>query len=393
MSQKGELTVGIEWEFLIPQGTSPEDPHDSDERFFLRHDWNNDRTMFHRLPGLLHDVIHQHLEDVVPVVHRVPRNYDAVSNHWDISREPGRPYCQYFWEVTSDCSLVAVDGEDVPGEYRYIPASGVEIKSRVLTLGDLSEIETVYTRVRDVFRVHVNSSCSLHVHIGTPNWSLTRYKKLVTLVMVGEAFLFELCEIHRETSTYCRSIVAASRFNENLSLQRSPKAEVIAVTDLLPEGVPEHVVQTLKEAWATNSWQTLRDGLLTWGGERAGFALRGGETTYDAFYEPRGENYADTDRTVEFRYSHSSGDPVRDQAWIRVCAGLVQAASFDDQAFRAVLQSFVASEELENFLRPLGLANDIAFWEQKSDEYLSKALNRQPPDGFLPRIPREEMLD
>lgn len=160
-------------------------------------------------------------------------------------------------------------------------------------------------------------------------------------------------------------------------VDRGPMKEFV-----LDVGVVGPLVDTLRAVWMARNVDELRRGLGTGLRERCGLAICGGERTWDAFCTATVEE----DWTLEFRYSHSSGDPVRDAAWIRVCAALARAACFDDKFVGAALRGFVAGGELRNFLVPIGLGSDVAFWEHKTAEYRDRAANPQPPQAFLPRL-------
>lgn len=113
--------------------------------------------------------------------------------------------------------------------------------------------------------------------------------------------------------------------------------------------------------------------------ERGGFAIRGEQEAKDCW-----DDETTPDPTVEFRYSHASGDPARDQSWIRICMALVQAADSDDKRFKVTLEFIQRGGHFANFLAPLGLGDLCAFWSRIDREFGREAgVPGKPPKQFL----------
>lgn len=396
MSRPGgrELTVGVEWEFMVPAANSYKDPHKTDGRFYI----SPEQKRAHSSNHFLRKHIATTLKDVVPIIDAdkvgtsTARN---VARKWKLNIDPSKPYFDYFWTLDIDYSLVPCPGEDVEGDYDYFShASCMEIQSRVLRESEIDEITAVWKQLRRTYRIHVNSSCSVHVHVGTDHFTLDNHKRLAILVMAGEAFLFRACERHRRNSMWCPPISQASAFAigpyQASPRERGPLPRALAA--LLPDWMPAYMARAAAGVWAAADLPALRAGLKQptsdgWDAEwveRCAFAIRGEQDTQNC---EAGERPAAP--TVEFRYSHASGDPVRDCAWVRLCAALVRkAAEATDADYRHALTLFVApSGSWHNFLLPLGLDGEFDLWVQEEVKYINKATpSAKPPTEFMPPI-------
>lgn len=372
-----QLTFGMEWEFMIPQGTSETESHPEDARFYVKH---VERARFRR-EWAVFNFIESILQDAVPICVE-DENLVRMAGEKKLTLARGRPKCAYFWALDIDYSLRPCAEDDVRGDYEFLPQHCLELRSRILTAEGFDEVALVYKLLRRHLRINLNRTCSFHCHVGTGHLDLTGYKKLVTLVLICEPFLYRCCAPYRRESQYCRSIALWSRFARQKIpvLTRDDKRLV----ELVSPDIPSRLLGILIYVWRSSSLADLREGLMVpiegksspW---RGGFAIRGEQEAKDCWDEE-----TTPDSTVEFRYSHASGDPARDTAWIKICMALVRAADFDNNQFKITLDFIQRGKHFASFLSPLGLGDDCAFWSQVERD-LGRELEvpESPPKGFL----------
>lgn len=379
-------TFGIEWEFFIPQGISEIDSHREDTRFHVSYS-NRSKFTNPAEPATLPRAVSSFLEDLVPI----SADIDAYSLRQVIRKRclethEGRPRCSYFWAIERDLSLRSCPDEDVPG-YDYLAQTSLEIHSRILTEAEFPEVRAVYRRLRNTLRINLNRTCSLHVHVGTGHLDLVGYKKLVTLLMVSERFLYRCCATHRRGSGHCRPVATESRFALEPQTHLSTSNPDPLLRELIPGGLPEALARVLGRVWGAGSVAELRHGLMIpaerclisalYGNEarRGGAAIRGEQTAGNVYGRE-----VPADPTVEFRYSHASGDAERDERWVRICISLVHMAHVvDDNGFRRVLRSLVQTKALEAFFAVINLREDHGFWEKRAEQYTHQSKNPTGP--------------
>lgn len=371
---------------MIPRATG-EDSHPEDDRYYMDYvitcpKRDNISALHHIYPAFT-----ESLDEVVPFL-LAPAEGDrqaaeAKAKEWDLTLEPGRPMpSSYFWSIGPGDSLGSRPGEDVVGNYTYDDFT-MELRSRVLAEDELYELHRVYRRLRAEFRINVNSTCAAHVHVGIGHLGLPGLQRLTTLVMFAESFLWRCCERHRARSGHCPSINTASEAAVSAMTRAAPPPGHPLLDALLPDNTPPNLRRIVAWVWGLHGVDDLAAQLLQHGGGRGrcAFSVRAGETSAGF----TGARVA-ADRTAEFRYSHASGDPVRDEKFARICAALVRAASLEPAPFKATLESFMAGRSFVDFLRPLDLAADLNFWLRAEGEYIRKAANPGPLLHFLPEL-------
>lgn len=378
MSEKRPITFGVEFEFIVPQAAGV-DSHPHDERWY--HTKNYDRNYLDAMCPIVVDF----LRDTVPIVEDdCYKTSLYAANERGITLQPGRavPY-SYFWVTSFDGSVKARPEEDVVGNYNY-GYYPVEVSSRVLQESEFGEVASVYRQLRASMRINLNSSCGFHVHVGTSHLDLDGYKRLATLIMVCEPFLWRCCETFRRDSWWALSISSYSK----TARVRSRRPSNPMMDSFLPSGVlADGLRDSLRGIWSATSVLGLREQLLVqWGGEDGDYYVRGAFNVReideeDVFGEPC------RTRTAEFRYSHASGDAERDQCFVRICIALVRAAELDAPAYQAMIASFAKGGDFGNFLNPLGLQDLYAYCTAAESEYIRKgAEHPKPATEFLPKI-------
>lgn len=378
MSDKRPITFGVEFEFIVPQAAGV-DSHPHDERWY--HTAEPQRNTLDVMGPLIVD----RLKEFVPIVEDENYKYSIyAAQERGMTLEPGRaiPY-SYFWKTSFDGSVQPRPDEDVVGNYGY-NQHPVELSSRVLREDEFDEVALVYRQLRASVRVNLNSSCSFHVHVGTAHLDLLGYKRLVTLVMVCEPFLWRCCETRRRDGWWCLSVAKYSR----AARVRSRRPSNPAMHSLVPSSVLSQDLQDgLREIWSATSFTELGEQLLTqWGGEYGDYYVRGAFNVRQIDEEDVFGDLCPTS-TAEFRYSHASGDAERDHCFVRICIALVRAAELDAPAYKAMLASFAKGGDFSNFLGPLNLHELYAYCTAAESEYIRRGAEPQKPaTEFLPKI-------
>lgn len=379
MSSERRLTFGVEFEFIVPQATHASHPHDY--RWYDRGEYDLDEE------GAVCRVLVDCLKNVVPIVKDDEREtLIHTANEREIILQPGDvvPF-SHFWKTSVDGSLGPRPGEDVEGGYCYSQRL-MEISSRILQEDEFNEVALVYRRLRASIRINLNSSCSFHVHVGTAHLDLIGYQKLTTLIMVCEQFLWRFCEVHRRDNPWCLEI---SSHSKTACLRIGQSSLSSFARSLLPSNIPRDLVDSLRGIWAATSVDELRRQIrVQYKGSlgedfffRGAFAIRGERLGSDIQGKPCASP------TVEFRYSHASGDPERDNSFVRVCIALVRAAEFDLGTYKATVASFARGGDFSNFLTPLGLQDLYQYCTAAEGEYIRRGANSPgPPTEFLAEI-------
>lgn len=371
------ITFGIEFEFIIPQATGI-DSHPHDNRLY--HASIYDPDFLDMLPMVV-----DCLKGVVPIVEDGDyKNSLYAAQERGITLQPGHalPY-SYFWMTSLDGSLGPSPEEDVVGNYSYRQHT-LEVSSRILREDEFDEVALVYRQLRASMRINLNSSCSLHVHVGTEHLDLVGYQRLATLVMVCEPFLWRCCESFRRDNLWCLSI---SKYSKAARVYRRGRHNAMMHSFLPSNGLPQSLFDALLAIWSATTFNELRDQLLVqWGGEDGDYYIRGSFTVRQ-IYEEDINGEAVPSSTAEFRYSHASGDAERDHCFVRICIALVRAAELDAPAYKAMLASFAKGGDFSNFLDPLGLQDLHAYCTAAESEYIRRGSEPpKPATEFLPRF-------
>ncbi|KAG8164142.1 hypothetical protein KVR01_006060 [Diaporthe batatas] len=376
------MKFGVEFEFIIPQAQGV-DSHPEDDRFYYTKESDP------RLGGdVIGSVIVGFLEDTIPIVkleYNNYRTYQRLAKDLGINLSAGHalPY-SHFWACSYEGSLQSRPEEDVRGNYNYWrhPA---EISSRFLGEHEFDEVAQVYRKLRASMRINLNSSCSFHVHVGTTHLDLVGYQKLATLVFICEEFLWRCCESFRRDGPWCLSV---SKYSQTACVPTSRRPSP-NMSSLVPPGLlSADVRRSLLGIWASPSLRDLQEQLLVPFGrdDMEDFHHRGAFCIRDHDYRDINADLCPT-ATVEFRYSHASGDAERDHCFVRICIALVRAAELDGPEYTAMIASFAKGGDFSNFLGPLNLQDLHAYCNAAEREYARKAAQpMEPATEFLPRI-------
>lgn len=311
-----------------------------------------------------------------------------------------------MWQATTDSSLHPVRGEDPPG-YDFTH-NQMELISRALAEDHLDEIELVYRRMRESMRIHVNSTCGLHVHVSIGHLSLLEIKKLITALLVFEPFLFHLVAPQRKQNQFCLPLTTSSTAylsNEvAYDFQGDEETEPRGRNDdneemnasLPSTGLSEASLTMFRHIWNSTTLNHVRNELRSSdssdNNRQKSCALLRGEGSGVDF----NGNSRPADMTLEFRHREATADPVLDRWWVELCVALVRCAQLSNGDFielvrtatnaHVQLDSQPSPEAFVNLLGSLGLAAHVDFWQGVHKQYQDKLAN-PPSPVMLPPLP------
>lgn len=287
------LTFGLEIEFIVAAGIAGcPDPHPRDPRLA-------DGEKLFDVDLINYDILEKLKAVDIPAIVDEPSERHTTEAY------------QKCWLLKSD---VTVGGEDSGGntwDKRYLK-NGMEMSSPPYYYGEPARkaIRTVLQTVRKSYRVCVDQSAGLHVHVGN-SYSGFQFPILRNLIAIAYTYEPQLLLVLPEgrTSNYWCLPLSNSRFGwTNADMPRTEALERILKYTNIP---------TLISDFGTIDYN------------RLAFNFKGLRTPY-----------VDEKRTVEFRHHHGSLDPEAILHWIHICVKFVEKAchSKDDELFARLRQ-------------------------------------------------------
>lgn len=315
-----------------------------------------------------------------------------------------------MWQITMDGSIQAVRGEDPPG-YDQIARNQIEFVSRILYEDNFDEVELFYRALREKVRIHVNSSCGYHVHVGITHLSLLQVKKLITVLMSFETLLFHIVAPHRRKTTYCSPLTTLSKAASNnhevayehfsdedpTPLGRNDENEQMN-TWLPSTGLSAETLMMFRHIWNATTMQHIRDELEPIDREDP-YSLRMvacAKVRGDGFVRNVDDCIASTDATLEFRHREATADPVIDRRWVELCVAIVRCAQLPQDEFIEVIRTAAnanvqfdempSPEAFAALLGAVGLGTSVDFWRDLCQRYQDR-LADPPAPTVLPPLP------
>ncbi|ESZ91770.1 hypothetical protein SBOR_7840 [Sclerotinia borealis F-4128] len=219
---------------------------------------------------------------------------------------------QTCWTLKDDLTIGEGEGVDSKKlDKRYV-INGMEMASPPYYYSEAArkEIQKVLKTVRNNYRVCVDQSTGLHVHVGN-SYNGLQFPKLRNLMAIAYTYELQMLLIlpqERASGNWCPPL-SKSKFGwKNPDLTRLETFEnILDYTDnhSLLEDFGEHLVA------------------------RLAFNIEGLRTPYESGR-----------RTIEFRHHHGTLDPDAILNWIHVCIKFVEKACFanDDELFKQLRQ-------------------------------------------------------
>ncbi|CAG8961363.1 hypothetical protein HYFRA_00013824 [Hymenoscyphus fraxineus] len=336
------LTFGVELEFMIA-GLDKEfkDPTPKDPR-------NVRGKLGSSNPGSGTDENQEIYEEIAKIL--LDNGVDAeardfFNNMWTLTS-------QKSWAVDTDTSIVApnIRGEDDPNSNYHFHR--VEICSPILLFTEMSlaAVAEVCGILSSNFRIHLNASCGLHVHIGNgmDGFAVETLRNLMATVFTFEPTIDKIHPANRRNYPRICPMAPGLRFCSRLRQMQPP--EVDSLSEYCDRGLDalfgaqsirdlfELVCYQDRNAAITNRMAYNIINLLENEPGKPRIVIGGGEGLIGV---------KNSKKTIEFRQHAGSISPEQVTNWISFCAFLVQfSQSVDETLLRPFLQSHAKSTDL-----------------------------------------------
>ncbi|KAM3071269.1 hypothetical protein ACMFMF_007742 [Clarireedia jacksonii] len=198
-------TFGVEFEFVIAAICDPRQPKiDPDDQRQVYFD-TIDEDFLDKSPGAqtAHRTIANHFT--------IQRHIRAVLRQGGFATGDGDNGDIDVWEVVGDASIRTQLG----GEYQYF---GIEVRTPAFYYESdaLLAIRGVCSLLKSQFRVSVNKSCGLHVHVGNcagDGFTLPHLRRIVAFLHAFEPQLDTVHPSHRLRNIYCDSFRGGTKYS------------------------------------------------------------------------------------------------------------------------------------------------------------------------------------
>lgn len=339
------LTFGVEIEFAVAT-LDPYDrnlqPEDTRVAYFL--DVNEYREIW------THENIYSHIANTLTNA-GIPAVADQLS---DSTWSPGD---NNLWVVKKDHSVLA-----------KTTAWGIEVASPILIFNSesLRLVEKVYEVLASKYRLEVNDSTGLHVHVGNGDlgFEFPCMQRLAGILWTFDAQISTIhSEYRRERSQYCanfrtRSVLRSTLDNELIGLEPKVREKSLAKS-LALRGI-HNIFQTTTSTLKLRELMTPCSTAFALGSCGSYFIGNVNNTMESGAvrYKP----------TVEFRQHVSTLDSKKIHHWIGLCVRLVSVACNIDHSrltsfLKAHMQKSVKEFPLGSMLREFGLDEDAEYYE------------------------------
>ncbi|PQE11231.1 amidoligase enzyme protein [Rutstroemia sp. NJR-2017a BVV2] len=200
------------------------------------------------------------------------------------------------WEVADDPSIVTPYGE----EYQYF---GIEVRTPAFsyTRSALLQVRGVCNLLKTQFRVSVNQSCGLHVHVGNLHgngFTLPHLRRIAAFLHAFEPQLDTVHPPHRLNNPHCASFRHGTKYACSFRNEQKPLPTATEATDY----------------WLNRSPQTCK---------RAAFAACTSGSSELAYCLIRAATYGPRFGTVEFRQHEATLDSEPVVTWVKTVVGIM----------------------------------------------------------------------
>ena len=230
------------------------------------------------------------------------------------------------WIVTSDVSL-RLPNTDLKYEWYNIE---VNSPAYYFNPAAVDEVKKVCNFLKANFRIHINNSMGVHIHVGDGKNGLEAYhlRSLMATLFVFEPQLDTLHPKHRiGRNFYCKPLNTESRLGKKSVLSK----------DQIPN--PKTKRQILEELLQMDDRQDILYSMM------AGDDKNGSKLAYNVSNLLGRESK----RTIEFRQHESTLDANRIAAWIELCVALVEVPLRESrESLEALLRDHV-DDTVEEF--------------------------------------------
>ncbi|QSZ31373.1 hypothetical protein DSL72_000938 [Monilinia vaccinii-corymbosi] len=250
----------------------------------------------------------------------------------------------------------------------------IEIKSPVFYFseGAICDITRVWELIASTYKVVVNESMGLHVHVGNgvDAFDGETLRNLWAIFWTTEKWIATIHPLHRTFSTFCRGFHDCSNLEEKVGGQslKNPAGEVLErkVLEWILGRTPPSVEEFLDT-----------------------ISIHSG--AYNFVHLQKSHNVGSIKRTIEFRQHEATLDVERVKQWVRVCIGLVRASTSADPTkldpyLRQLVQKQREKVRVGDILSELGLKASGSYY--KAQVPRERGPVRTAVDKSLNRIAR-----
>jgi hypothetical protein len=251
------------------------------------------------------------------------------------------------WVVTDDASI------NEPDEDRYSWYK-IEINSPAFYYNQAAvrQVRDVCKLLTSTFRVHVNESMGVHVHVGDGKrgFETVVLRTLMAILFVFEQQFSTLHPKHRgDKNPYCKSLNSSSKLGRQ------------AVFDKLTNPIPRTRADLLEELLAMEKKEDIVEAM---------YQTRYDYQTHKLAYNLSNMKGPSPKHTIEFRQHESTLDPESIANWIRLCVGLVEVPFRDSRESIESLLRVHVSETVQEFdvvkvLLELNLTAQAEFYDTR----------------------------
>ena len=251
------------------------------------------------------------------------------------------------WIVDQDSTLSEPAGKHKYNWYQ------IEINSPAFYFNQaaVDEVKTVCALLAKTFRIHINKSTGLHVHVGNgmKGLSTDKLRSLMAMLYVFEPQLNKLHPAHRgDRNIFCTSLNTHSVLGQLSVFQEitnpKPKTRSELLEKLLKISRRDKIIETMYQAPFDFS-------------------------TYKLAYNL--SNMMDGSKeTIEFRQHESTLDPERVAMWVRTCVGLVEVMFRETRESIEAFLKLHVNDSVEDFdvikfLLALNLIAEAEFYDAR----------------------------
>ncbi|KAI0441432.1 hypothetical protein F4803DRAFT_552100 [Xylaria telfairii] len=338
--REGNLTCGVEIEFLVPSISSDaEDPDlDIKDQHVFRSS-SNEELIPRDVRNQLLETLQQQLEDIP---FRATEDDDFYSPHDNV-------VIYDTWRLGRETTVSKNSGSGpAKGPYHW---TDCELTSAVMNSDNYAQEIKDVCRVLKTIRIHLNKSTSVHVHVGCGDepFTLLTVKKFAMLYWLTERPILELHHPSRLNNKYSFRLNNCSVLanKSQAILEEEEKRSLGGAQDTVAEYVPEGGLSKLRQAqlrriWACSSiqevaklMQSARDKIPL---SRA--AHKRGSVGFQRFL-PAGKTGGNI-QTFEWRQMSGSIDADHINQWVKACIVFTDFCRFSDRAtFKGLMENVI----------------------------------------------------
>jgi len=338
---RDRLTFGVEIEFnlaTLDEFDADEDPTPDDARAVLGISGSKILENHSHLQRI--ELARKHIAKTLSDEGIPAEALDQKNPTW----KPWKPADITAWVVKSDHTIKPPFGSF---PYLFCP---IEITTPVYYFSEaaVDTVKKVCEILSSTYRINVNNSCALHIHVGNGEKSLSidTTRKLFSTIYTFEPQLAQIHPSHRINNGWCHSLRAGSRMATHLT----DSGESVVTPGL-------YILRNVETLEGLKKYTT---GTYAWGGK---LAYHMGNLVHN----PVAHEHDPNKRTVEFRQHESTLDPERVANWARLCVGLVEFVNaVDEDALHVFLERHIEDSPkdftIEQVLAALGMPDLASYY-------------------------------